>query len=357
MLSRQKSGSSVSLAPMALVVPQPLLRFLPLSGLAFVPVMVLGFVAIAVTISSLENIPFTVPMPGNIPGLKTNYWVPPMAAALGYLILQVMARFIGAEKKTWREIGAHAVNDYLLLGIFIGVIYVHFNMKMWIPVINPALHDQEYFAIDQALRPVVDLFMSLRTGIGQFLPAVDIWYQAAFMAIFVLSFLAHALGRRLWHYHNMVALLIFEMLGPLAYFIRPAVGPFIYEQGVNKMATDAELHMYDVYQQVRDGGAAWIAQHGGQFFAQPLAAMPSLHVGASFIMLYYAVKARLWVAPVTAIAFFWIVIESVASRWHYLIDLPVGLLLAIIAIVATNHLCRGVRGEDRQAMTHLALGR
>ncbi len=341
-LNAEKSvpNSSMPDATLAAIARYPIWKALPLADLSAVPLITVAFVGIALLISSIEGIPFTVPQSGNIPGLNTNYWVPPIAAGVGYLLLQFVTRIFSTDKRTWADIGRHAVDDYLLLGLFILVIYVHFNIKMWIPVINPRLYDEDYFAIDQAARPILTLFTFLRSEIARELPAADIWYQAAFMAMFVLSFLSHALGKRRWHYHNIVALLLLEMVGPLSYLIMPAVGPFIYERGASALATAAELRMYSVYEQVRAGGAAWIAQHGGQYFAEPLAAMPSLHVGASFVITYYAIKARSWMAPLCVIIFFWICIESVVTRWHYLIDLPVGLLLAGGAIFVANHLCR-----------------
>lgn len=343
MLDRDEPGIGRSSAsPVALSVPASRVawKFRLRPEVSTILMITLGFVAVALIISAITGIPFTAPQPGNIPGMKTNYWVPPIAAALGYLLLQFLAGLFGAEKRTWREAASHAVDDYLLLGLFILVIYVHFNIKMWVPVINPNLYDQDYFAIDQAMRPLIDSFFFIRGKIAQVLPAADVWYQLAFFSVFVLSFLSHSLGRRRWHYQNMIALLLLEMAGPLSYLIRPALGPFLYERGANAAATDAELRMYDVYLQVHAGGAAWIGEHGGRFFTQPLAAMPSLHVGASFIIAYYAVKARLWVAPVTVLAFLWIFIESVVSRWHYLIDLPMGLLLAMVMIFLANHICR-----------------
>jgi len=35
---------------------------------------------------------------------------------------------------------------------------------------------------------------------------------------------------------------------------------------------------------------------------------------------------------------FWVTIESVASRWHYLIDLPAGLGVALLVIWLTNRI-------------------
>jgi hypothetical protein len=331
---------------MMLFETRPVSATLPLTGVSIIVLITFAFVGVALLISAVEGIPFTAPQGGDIPGLHTNYWVPPIVAAIGYMLLQFMAELFNTEKRSLREIGRHAADDYLLLGLFVLIIYVHFNMKMWIPVINPSLHDQDFFAIDQAARPIVDLFMYLRDKAALLLPGADLWYMVAFIAMFVLSFISHALGRRRYHYHNMVALLLFEIMGPFSYFIAPAVGPFIFEHGSNALATKAELQMYDVYQQVREGGAAWIAQNGGHFFAQPLAAMPSLHVGGSLIIAYYAIKGRLLMVPLAIITLFWVIIESVASRWHYLIDLPPGILLAALAILGSNYICRDVVVAD-----------
>jgi hypothetical protein len=310
---------------------------------------VLGFFVVALVIASLFGISFTAPRPGKIPGLDANYWAPPIIAAVAYLAIQVVGRqFARQNRPSWAVLGRRIFDDYYLLALFIFVVYVHFNIKMWIPVINPALYDEEYFAVDQALRPLIDLFAWLRAWGARIIPATDIWYQAAFFAVFVLSYLTHSIGDRRWHYHNMIGLLLIEMVGPLSYLFAPAVGPFIFEQGPNVMATNAEFTMYEVYKQVLAGGAAWVSQHGGQYFAQPLAAMPSLHVGATFVIVYYSVKARQWVSPLAVLAFVWIVIESVVARWHYLIDLPVGLLLAAGVIIVTNRLCRARQLEIDQ---------
>ncbi len=329
-------------------VPPPPSETEPRNGVAFPSLATLIFLAVALAISAIARTHLMVPHPEDIPGLHINYWIPPICAALGYLFLQCATHYLGFQKLPWRVIAKRAAGDYLLLGLFILVVYIHFNIKMWIPVINPRLFDQDYYAVDQAASSLIALFDYLRGLLARILPDADLWYQAAFFAVFVLSFLCHALGRRRFHYHNMTALLLIESVGPLTYLIAPAIGPFIYEHGKNVLATAAEFRMYGVYELVRAGGAAWIKQHGGQFFADPLAAMPSLHVGASFIIAYYAVKARLWVAPITIFAFFWIFIESVAARWHYLVDLPAGILLAVAVIAVTNQLYRNLpTGEGR----------
>ncbi|HVT50192.1 MAG TPA: ELM1/GtrOC1 family putative glycosyltransferase [Dongiaceae bacterium] len=339
----------MSIVPVSETGParRSLTRLLP-PGPASVPILVTIFIAAAAILSRIVHTRFTLPQPGEIPALHTNYWVPPIAAAIGYLVLQCLAKFFGPGRRAWRQIARHATTDYLMLAFFILILYVHFNVKMWIPVVNPRLYDQDFYAVDQALRPLLVLMGEIRGAIARILPAPDIWYQAAFFAIFVISFLSHALGRRKFHYHNIIALMLIEMIGPFSYLIAPAVGPFIFEHGPNALATAAQLKMYDVFRHVQEGGIAWIAQNGGAHFADPLAAMPSIHVGATLIIVYYAIRGRLWVAPITILALAWIVLESVVARWHYLADLPAGILLSVCVITLTNWLCRGAAAAERE---------
>jgi mitochondrial fission protein ELM1 len=306
------------------------------------------FLATALCIAMVIGTKFAIPRSGKIPGLGISYWIPPLVAMAGYLLLQCASRLVPTHKRSWREIAHRAMDDYLLLFLFLLVICTHFNLKMWIPLINSAQYDSEYFAIDQAARPILTSFVVLRSEIARIVPAADIWYQAAFFSVFVLSFLSHALGHRRFHYHNMMALLLIEMVGPLTYLIAPAVGPFIFEHGPSAAATTAELRMYDGYRHVLQGGANWINSHGAEYFAKPLSAMPSLHLGAALIILYYAIRARSWMAPLALLSFGWILIESVVARWHYLVDLPAGLLLATIVIAITNHVCEGKAGPRRR---------
>ena len=99
------------------------------------------FLGIAAVISRIIGTDFALPHSGEIPGLGTSYWIPPIAAAAGYLLLQSVMQLVRSPKRSWREIAQHALDDYLLLGLFILVICIHFNIKMWIPLVNPQLYD------------------------------------------------------------------------------------------------------------------------------------------------------------------------------------------------------------------------
>ena len=145
----------------------------------------------------------------------------------------------------------------------------------------------------------------------------------------------------------MTAFLLNIMLGALAYLLAPAIGPFLYENGFNSAAQQAQQIMAEVAAQVANGGAVWLSLHGGQFFTCAPAAMPSLHVSIACIASYYAIRARLslrfLILPMAA----WIPLEAVVSRWHYLADLPAGALFATVVIALSNHLCSAHKRGDK----------
>lgn len=300
----------------------------------------LVFAAVTLLISAAFGLSFVAPTESVSRAIGVHYAIPFAFGVAGYAGIQIFLGYLGlnqASSVPWRH--AIMIDSWYLL-LFVLVIYLHFHLKMWMPIINPQLHDAAYLAIDRDFSGPIGLLMAVRGFVASFVPAVDALYQAGFLAMFALSLWFHAAGHRRWHHHNMIALLLLEMAGAYSYLIAPAVGPFIFEQGPNAMASAAQHGMLAGFEQVRAQGAAWLAVHGGDYFTGPPAAMPSLHIAGAWIMTYYAIKARLVVAPVMALLLGWIAIESVVSRWHYLIDLPAGLALAAAVIVITNRLCR-----------------
>jgi hypothetical protein len=302
-------------------------------------VVCFAFVSVAALLSRATGAPFVMPR-GESPALGTNFSLPLVAALVGYAGFQILARATAAGPSEGDRWTGRVLIDFYLLALFTLVIYVHFHIKMWIPLINGRSFDGTFFAIDNHFRFLIEDLRGLRSAIAAALPLPDIWYEAGFFSMFSLSFWFHAAGRRRWHYHNMVAITLTELIGPLLYLVAPAVGPFVFEHGDNARATAVQQRMYEQFQAMQDGGVSWLGRHGGEYFTAPLAAMPSLHFAVTFVLAYYAVRARLVVAPIIVAAVCWIAIESVVARWHYLVDLPAGLLVAGAVIALTNRLCQ-----------------
>ena len=308
-------------------------------NIVFLAAATVVFGVITGLLSLASGAPFVFPVDHVSPALGLRPAVPLEIALVGGFVGQIVGWKLSDGGRDYNQLVRRVSTDLVYIILFMIVIYFHFHLKMWLPLLNSHLYDAAYFQIDQDLRPVIDGFDRVRAIAAAWLPAADLWYQGAQLGLFIGSFWLHGLGRRRWHHHNMTALLMNLMIGPLAYLVAPAVGPFIFEPGRNRVATAAQQTMYAQFTELQAQGPSWLLAHGGEYFTAPLAAMPSLHVSAACIVCYYALKARSPFALLMLFFAFWIVIDSVASRWHYLVDLPAGVLLAAVVIVIANWVC------------------
>ena len=306
-------------------------------NLAFLGAAVVGFGIVTALLALACGAPFVIPGERVSPALGVPPALPLEIGVLGWLAGQLVGWKL--RSRNGSLLLPRITTDATYIILFVVVIYFHFHIKMWMPLLNARLYDHAYFQIDQDLRPLIDGLGRVRAAVAGVLPAADLWYQGAQLGLFIGSFWIHGLGDRRWHHHNMTALLVNLMIGPLAYLLAPAVGPFIFEAGPNRAATDAQQAMYAHFTDLVAQGPAWLIDHGGQYFTAPLAAMPSLHVSAACIVSYYALRARSRFAPLMVLFALWIFIDSIVSRWHYLIDLPPGILVAAVAIAIANRVC------------------
>jgi len=305
------------------------------------------FGLLVVAISRIIGTPLNVPDDRVSLVLGINVVVPLGLAITCYLITQGVLFLRGQAKHSQRQILGNMANDLILIGLYIAATYLHFNLKMWVPLINPTLFDAAYMATDESLRPLVDAFTWASTLIRANVNPDVRWYQFLFLTMFVLTFCRLAAVRNALYPRFAVSMLLMVSLGAVSYLIAPALGPFIYQDGTNAVATESQAGMYAAYQYVRAEGVAWIARNGSGYFTGALAAMPSLHVGYASLMTYYMIKNRDYMAPVFVFIWLWILVDSVALRWHYAIDAPAGIALCALVIWLTNRLL--ARGESKQA--------
>ena len=258
----------------------------------------------------------------------------PVAAGLGcYLWAQAVYWWSRrGDRPGPGVIRAKIATDLAILALFVAVGFFHFNLKTRIFIVHPALYDPLYWAMDRQVQGLVDWAFRVRRGVAQVLPGVDQIYQFGFFATFVIAFVTLSLRNDRFYRRYAFAIIFNMVVGGLGYLVAPAVGPFLYELGLNAQATSAQEGMWWGHQQIQLGGAAWVRDHGAAAFTGGLAAMPSLHAGNGLINLYFTARARPILALVQGPLFLWILIEAVASRWHYVVDLPVGIALAVAVI-------------------------
>ncbi len=309
--------------------------------------------AFALYFSWLTGAPFSLPDLKASWFIGFHYSLPLVLAALWLIIALIGLRRRGAAGEDRQRLRRHAWQFMSYFFTFSAVMILHLNIKLWIPLITSVRLDRFYWCIDLQFQPLIDLMLEVRDAIADLAPDNSTsWYLLGFVALFFVSFAYHAVVDQHRLRNVFLAVLFVEAVGPLSYLIAPALGPFLYDTGLNISSASNQLVMREVRFEILDD-TQWLAQWGSHYFISGLAAMPSLHAGASWVFVHYAFKYRTPLIPIYLVIYFWIIIEAVATKWHYLIDLPAGIGLALLCIWASERFC-AADPEAREAEQEIA---
>lgn len=223
------------------------------------------------------------------------------------------------------------------------VILLHFNFKAWMPLVNRTSYDAFYQTLDELWWPIVAAFCWLREAIQSVIPFdLDGAYHGMFVGMFFVAFAAHAVcdtPRR--QRQLLLGMCLILLLGGVLYWVAPAVGPFVYREGLNDESTEVQAHMLRLFHFFVSTGEV-----PPGYFTAPLAAMPSLHVAHGLFFTLFAWRSLRWLFWIFLPLFIWIVLESVASGWHYLADLPVGACLAVLSLALARGFIKDRKTEE-----------
>jgi hypothetical protein len=304
----------------------------------FVPypelILALCFLAAGALIARVLDLPFSLPSGQSLAFTGMSYGLP-------LSLIGLLGAGLVLAKQTMRLV------YYAAATFAYGVILItHFNIKLWMSLINPANWDAVYWQTDQVVRPLVDLAFGVHRLADMALPAGEHLYLFAFLAMFAGSIIAHSMQSLMVFRKVIFSAMLVHVLGALAYCVMPAVGPFLYEAGANALESARQQHMSSGYQALAAGGRGWIAAEGSTFMFAAVAAMPSLHVASSAVFLHYAWKHARWLGVAYVPLFVFIVFEAVATRWHYWVDVIAGLGLTALAIAITTAVFRRIEAHD-----------
>lgn len=219
------------------------------------------------------------------------------------------------------------------------VVFCHFNFKLWAQLINPYRFDDWYQSSDLALGPLFDAIFIVNLGFVPLKTWLPNAYHDIFVFMFFTSFAVHAIsesGRKcLSELATAIALVL--SVGGVAYMIAPAWGPFIYSPDEDAFSFHIQQGMSAF--QDRFLASSGLEYHGSEFIS-PLAAMPSLHIAHAWLLLVYAARHVRWLGYAYLPLVLFIFTEAVVSRWHYVIDLAVGLCIAYLCILISRRMHR-----------------
>ena len=260
--------------------------------------------------------------------IGTHSIIPISLALISYLLYQ------GLRRNLWqKETLARVTIDISIMLMMSFIFYLHLHLKAWVPLINPVLYDDWLWQSDLALQPFTSAIEPLRLALAK-LPYFDWFYQFIYIKIFMLGFILVAYVNRPLFQRLCLAFMFTIILGCIGYLLMPALGPFLYETGFNEGASKIQAEVLKWYEVLREQQAPWLNAHLSDMLGASLAAMPSLHVAYSFLMLWaiWQTYRFWWMRGLYLIFFLLVICESVWSKWHYWIDAPAGIAIALMSL-------------------------
>ncbi|MDH7479331.1 MAG: phosphatase PAP2 family protein [Syntrophomonadaceae bacterium] len=285
--------------------------------------IVLPFLLLWLGLAAIKNFPISMVDAHNVRFVAYAFISPLLMAAVAQVPVAVLIK-----KKA-------AAVPLLYIPYITAVGFLHFNFKAWMPLVNPARYDDLYLQIDKCFISVVSLFRDFGTLIPP--DTAQALYGNLFFAMFLCSFAHHLALDSLNGFRKVVvgACLIW-LVGGISYWAFPALGPFSHSVLTSGVG-NTQNYMLAGYLSIAHTG---VIPQG--YFATPPAAMPSLHIAHSCFFTVMALRRVRFLGAIYVPVFLFIVVFSVALRWHYLVDLPAGLLLAVSAVWAVDR----VYGHD-----------
>ena len=272
---------------------------------------------------------------GHSSAFATEHYVIPLLAALG---LAAWSRTRGAA--SLRSAGSIWWGCLRPTMAFTIVVFLHFNLKLWAQLVNPRRWDEAFLRSDAALEPLARAITWLHEP---WLVLTEIWplaYHDIFVLMFMSSLALHSVQKDqhlvLTQLVTCIALVL--VIGGFSYALVPAWGPFVYGDGSNPSATAIQAHMSEFQGRFVESGGQ---DYQGSNFIMAVAAMPSLHTAHAYVLWLYAWRHIRWLGILYLPIYIFIITEAIVAKWHYMIDIAFGLLIALLSIRLARLLCRG----------------
>lgn len=248
----------------------------------------------------------------------THYLSPLFPAIIFFVVMIVI-------KKSKRDYSMNQLMYLIRISLLmIAATFIHFNIKLWAPIINPLRFDHIYYRMDNSASSLIDLIFVVHQMIPASPMTLSRLYHSLFVGMFVVSFVFHGIKGRASSERLMTATILLLILGAFSYVAAPAFGPFIFDSDPIQGARSIQEQMMAFHSQ-------FIESHGEYYdpayFVAGLAAMPSLHAANVTMFCLCAERDLRWLLFLYLPIAFYIFVEAVALKWHYTIDLAIGILI------------------------------
>jgi len=229
------------------------------------------------------------------------------------------------------------------LGLFMPMVLSYFEMRVLLPALQPDLMDHRLYAIDRWLLGTTPSIWMQAWNVRPVVEWLSFFYYTHFFVLIVILVPALFFGKGRRLQELMAGGILVVAAGHFLYTLVPGVGPYA------TIPFDQPLQGAFWWKQVE----VTVAMAGAQ-----LDIFPSLHTAwpAYFTLHAFAhrdVRPFRWLWPILGFVALNIIIATMFLRWHWFIDVAVGLLLAFAArgfarAVADREESRGGLYDARQ---------
>ncbi|MFZ1864632.1 MAG: phosphatase PAP2 family protein [Polyangiales bacterium] len=229
------------------------------------------------------------------------------------------------------------------LGLLIPMVLSYFEMRTLLPALHPELMDHKLYAIDLWLLGTTPSVWMEAWNVRPVVEWLSFFYYGYFLVLVLMLIPSLFLGGGRRQLELLTGAMLIVATGHFLYTIVPGAGPYA------TIAFDEPLHGGFWWQQVE----VTVAAAGAQ-----LDIFPSLHTAFPTYFTLHAFAFRhtqpfRWLWPILGLVALNIVIATMFLRWHWFIDVAVGLLLAFAArrfaiAVADREELRGGFDDPRQ---------
>lgn len=279
----------------------------------------LSFSLMAVAIGCALRLPLSPPDLTAGEAILQHYLLP-----LAFAVIVHIAIVIRSQTRR----GSSATLLCLSIPTLLIVTYCHFQCKVWMPLINPHRFGRFYESVDTAFNPFVAWCSDIVRLMEHAGVDVSAAYHGWFIVFFFVCFGLHALYDNTTGQRQVILGVGWILaLGGVGYWIAPAVGPFIYRHGVDSNATLIQSTMWQKFHLF-----VLTRRIPGSYFLMPPAAMPSLHIAHAAFFVWMLRRVSRGLSLLFLPILLWFMITAVGLAWHYVLDLPAGVLLAAVAV-------------------------
>jgi hypothetical protein len=257
----------------------------------------------------------------------SNYLLILAATAFFYVALYV-GRSVKEKQFSLKLVAWNSVILFRLLVATAVAAWLMLSFKWW-SHLRGVSYDDFYQRIDIKLHSVLAFFHNT----SQWMALPDDMYFYLFTLLFISAYIISMVLSPAWFARMLTANIAVMVIGGIAYMIAPAYGPFLYRDNAFFMETQAAMRAAtDAFR--ASGGTVFDAGK----FEYALGAMPSLHIAHALIIAVYAGMINRRLIVPYALILFYIIIHASVTGFHYLIDIPAGVLLTVLAFIVTEKL-------------------